>query len=179
MFITIAGDLGSGKSTVGNLLAKKLSYNFFSVGDLMGELAQEHGMSLLEFSKKAEESDEIDRLLDERQVEIGKNRDNIVFDSRLGWHFIPHSVKIYLTVDIDEATRRIFNDNRSDEKENTSFEATKEGIITRRESEKKRYKEYYGLDHTAHENFDLVIDTTTISPEEVVDKILDFLKRKS
>ena len=172
MFITISGELGSGKTTVGKLLASKLNYNFFSVGDLMGELASERGLSLLEFSKKAEESDEIDRLLDERQVKIGSEKDDVVFDSRLGWYFIPKSIKLYLKVDLDEAARRIYNDYRPDEKENKSLELTKNNIIRRRDSERKRYGEYYGIDHTDEDNFDIVIDTTNIKPSEIVDMII-------
>lgn len=176
MFITITGDLGSGKSSVGKVLSEKLGYKFFSVGNLMRELADEKGLSIHELSKLAEQSDEIDVLLDERQVALGKKYKDLIFDSRLGWHFIPDSVKIFLKVDIDEATRRIFNAKRDSEKENNSLETTKENIIKRRASEKKRYKEYYNLDHTKEENYDLVVDTTNISIDEVAKKILDYLK---
>lgn len=176
MFITITGDLGSGKSSVGKVLSEKLGYEFFSVGNLMRELADEKGLSIHELSKLAEQSDEIDILLDERQVALGKKYKDLIFDSRLGWHFIPDSVKIFLKVDIDEATRRIFNAKRDSEKENNSLEVTKDNIIKRRSSEKKRYKEYYNLDHTKEENYDLVVDTTNISIEEAAKKILDYLK---
>ena len=175
MFITIAGDLGSGKSSVGKLLSDKLGYKFFSVGTLMRELGTEKGMSIHEIQKAAEKSKEIDILLDERQVALGKKYSDLIFDSRLGWHFIPDSIKIFLRVDIDEAAKRIFNAKRDSEKENDSLEATKENIISRKASETKRYKEYYNLDYSLPENFDLVVDTTNISIEEAAKKILDYL----
>lgn len=178
MFITITGNLGSGKSSVGTVLAEKLNYKFFSVGTLMRELATEKGISIHEIQTQAEQSDEIDILLDARQVALGKKHKDLIFDSRLGWHFIPDSIKIFLKVDIDEATKRIFNANRDSEKENNSLEETKANIISRRASEIKRYKEYYDLDHTLEENYDLVVNTTNISIEEAAKQILNFIDEK-
>lgn len=176
MIISISGDLGSGKSTVGKKLAKKLETDFFSTGDFMGEIALERGVSLLELSEMAEKSDEIDKLLDKHQIQFGKEKETAVLDSRLGWYFIPHAIKIFLTVDPFEAAKRIFNDNREDEKENVDLEATKNNIIRRKESERLRYKKYYNLDYDNPDNFNLIIDTTNLSPEEVVNEIIYFMK---
>lgn len=173
MFITIAGDLGSGKTTIGKRLAKQLNYQFLSVGDFMGEIATERGLSLYELSKVAmNDNGEVDKILDEKQIEFGKNHNNIIFDSRLGWHFIPHSIKVYLHVDIDIGAKRIFNDKREDEKENTSLESTKEYIIKRRASERQRYKDYYGLDFDNPDNFNICINTSNLTIDEVEEKIL-------
>ena len=178
MFITITGDLGSGKTTIAKMIAKELGYQFLSVGDFMGEIAMEKGMSLLELSKEAEKSDEIDKILDAKQVEFGKTHDNIVFDSRLGWHFIPHSTKIYFQVSIDEGAKRVFDDKREDEKENTTLDATKENMIVRKESEKKRYLEYYGVTYDNPENYDFVLDTSNLTIEEVYEKTSSFIKKE-
>jgi CMP/dCMP kinase len=176
MFITIAGDLGSGKSSVGKLLAKQLNYRFLSVGDFMGELAKEQGLSLIELSQKAQEDEgKTDSLLDQKQIVFGKQNDNVVFDSRLGWHFIPHSLKIYLQVDLDIAAKRIYLDKREDEKENTSIEKTKEYMIKRKESERKRYKKYYNLDYDDPGHFDIIINTSNKNILEVAKKILEFI----
>ena len=49
-----------------------------------------------------------------------------------------------------------------------------EKINNRLLSERKRYKELYGIeDQTAHDNFDLVIDTSKIPVEEVSQKIIE------
>ena len=179
MIITIAGELGSGKSTTGKKLAEKLNFKFFSTGDLMGDIADSKGMSLLELSKLAEKSDEVDKLLDAKQVEFGKTQKNAIIDSRLGWYFIPQAIKIFLTVEPMEAARRIYQDNRSDEKENISLETTRENILIRKKSERKRYLEYYGLEYDKKENFDLIVDTTNINPDKVVEKILKFIEEKN
>jgi len=171
MIITITGNLGSGKSTVGKFLAKKFGYKHYSIGDFMSEIAEEKGLSLMQLSFEAEKSDWVDKHMDEKQIALGKEEDNFVIDSRLGWHFIPNSFKIFLKTNVDVAAKRIFNDHREDEKENVSLEATKTNIDRRVLSEKKRYKEYYGIE-VKNEHFDYVLDTTNISKKEVCKTVL-------
>ncbi len=173
MIITVAGQIGAGKSTCSKLLSARLGMKRFSVGNLMQSIAEEKGMDIMELSRQAENSGDIDRLLDARQVELGKNNDDIIFDSRLGWHFIPHSYKIYLKVGIDTAARRIFEEHRDRERYNKDIATTKRKIIERTESEKKRYMEYYGIDPDKDSNYDLVIDTTDKTPEKIVGIIID------
>ncbi len=176
MKITITGSLGSGKSTIAKILTNKLGVKRYSVGDFMGELAMERGMTLMELSFEAEKNPKIDRILDDKQINFGKKHDNFVLDSRLGWHFIPDSFKIFLKCDIDVAAKRVFNTNREDEKENTSLGVTKKNILRRMRSEKIRYRKYYGIDPYDENNFDLVVDTTSISPDEVIGKIMANIK---
>ena len=47
---------------------------------------------------------------------------------------------------------------------------------TREESEKQRYKEYYDLDPNDEKNYDLVVDSSHMTPEQVIEKIMEFLK---
>jgi len=178
MKITITGTLGSGKSTMSKMLAEKLGVKRFSVGDFMGELALEKGMSLLELSKLAEKDSDVDTILDNRQVAFGKTHSDFVLDSRLGWHFIPDSFKIWLKCDLNIAAVRIFNDKRLDEKENTSLEKTKQNMIRRVQSERKRYGEYYGVDPYNENQYDLVVDSSDIPPSRVLKKILSELKKR-
>lgn len=178
MKITIAGTPGSGKSTVAKELAKKLGFNHFSAGDFMRRIAEEKGISLLELSMQAEDSRDVDEKIDSWTEAIGEADENFVMDARLGFNFIPDSVKIFLDVAENEAAKRIFQDKRPEEKENTTQGETYENIKKRKESENKRYKKYYGIDYMDEDNYDLVIDTTGISVEDVIQKILDFLKNE-
>lgn len=175
MIITISGASGSGKSTVAKLLAKKLNYKHYSIGDFMREIAEKRGISLLELSKLAETDKSIDKELDQRQIDLGKTEDNFVIDARLGYHFIPNSKKIFLDADLKESAKRILADKGRKEK-NVNLQNTTENIQKRQASEQKRYKEYYNLDIYDKTNYDLIIDTTKLTPEQVVDKILEYIK---
>lgn len=160
------------------LLAKRLGLRHHSIGDLMGTIARRRVVSLMELSREAESDKSIDRELDETQKELGKKEDGFVIDSRLGFHFIPNSIKILLKTDEKVAAGRIFQDFREDEKENTTLEKTLENIRKRKRSEDLRYRKYYGLDCRDRKHYDFVLDATNLTVEETVDKILKFLKKK-
>jgi cytidylate kinase len=66
-------------------------------------------------------------------------------------------------------------DNRATESFG-SLEETEEKLRERKASERKRYKELYGVDCKDLSNYDLVVDTTFASPEEVACCIIDALK---
>lgn len=179
MIITISGTPGSGKSTVAEEIAKKLKLKHYSSGDLTRELAKKRGMSVLEFAKLEEKDENIDKEVDDVQIELGNTKDNFVIDSRLGYYFIPHSIKILLKCDPKEGAKRIFSDDKETRKghnENNSLKTTEAEIRKRVESEKKRFKTYYGLDCADEKDYDLVIDTTNIPAGKAVEKILAFVK---
>ncbi|MCX6704746.1 MAG: cytidylate kinase family protein [Candidatus Woesebacteria bacterium] len=174
--ITITGTLGSGKSSTADLVAKKLGFRRFSSGDFMRKIALEQGISLNELQTRAEKDNSIDFKIDDEVKKVGEMR-NIVIDSRLAFHWIPNSFRVYLDLPPEIAKERILNNlkenalRRQSEDSSTSEEIYQK-IISRLESEKKRYQELYGLDHTDKNNYDLVIDTNKNNLEQVVDIIV-------
>ena len=175
MRITISGATGSGKSTAAKMLAKKLGYTYYSIGGLMRDMAKEKGLSLIELTKMAELDRQIDNELDLRQKEIGK-KENVLMDSRLGFYFIPDSFKIFLDVDIKEAAKRIMGDRRQEESYKDINEAV--SLLKKRmKSESLRYKKYYNIKFPAKKDFDLIIDTTSKTPDKVVDEIISNLRK--
>ena len=89
-----------------------------------------------------------------------------------------NSIKVFLDVSDEEAAKRIFKEGRTDEKYNTNLQATLENIKNRRESEIKRYQDYYNLNYYDHNNYDLVVDTTGIPATEVAEKIITFIEER-
>ncbi len=182
--ITIAGTLGSGKSSTAKMLAKTLDYHHYSTGDFMREIANERGISLGDLSKIAENDQSIDKILDNYNLKIGKLK-NVILDSRLGFYFIPESFKIFLELNLEIASERILKDkniNPDRQTEATGDFNTKESIIKKIKerllSERKRYKELYNIeDQTSHDNFDLVINTEEIPLVDVVEKIIEEYKK--
>lgn len=182
MIITISGVPGSGKSTVAKLVAGKLGMRHYSAGDFMREAAAKRKISLLEISKLAEKDRSIDRELDDMTARIGKTDDDFVIDSRLAYHFIPNSFKVFLTVDEKEAAKRIFSDvrgkkaGRKVEKESVTLATTLAAVKKRRKSEELRYRKYYSLNPYDPGQYDLVIDTTKANPDIVVEQVLAAVK---
>lgn len=170
--VAISGRPGSGKSTVAKQVAERLDLRHVSAGDFMREMATERGVSVLELSRVAESADEIDHEIDARSRRLGESGASFVIDSRLAWHFIPHAFKVFLDVSLEVAARRIFGDDRSTETENVDLEATLESTMRRAESESLRYRRYYGVDYLDAANYDLVIDTSELTPQEVVARIV-------
>lgn len=183
MIITISGTAGSGKSTIAKILANKLKFKHHSTGDFMREMAKERNISLEDLGRIAEGDRSIDTALDKRQIELEKKEDNFVIDTRLGFHFIPSSFKIFLDAELKTRAQRIWRDIkvknlRKEERAETLREII-DGIRTREKSEKARYKKYYNLDPYDQKHYDLVLDTTNITAEEAADKIVEFVKEKS
>lgn len=166
ILIVISGMPGSGKSTIARYLASKFKLKHYSVGDFMRQIAKRRKISLLELSKEAEKSRNIDYELDKMTKKLRKKR-NFVMDSRIGWYFLPKSIKIFVKVDVKEAAKRIFNAKRAVEKENLSLKMTMENIKRRMKSERIRYKTYYGIDINDLGNYDAVIDTSNLSISEM------------
>lgn len=181
MILTIAGNPGSGKSTVAKRLAQTLNFQRYSVGDLLGQMALERGITINELMHAAETDPQIDKDADAFQTKLADHTDNFVIDSRLGFHFIPQSFKVFLKVDPAVGAQRIFNEpgGRPDEPKTATVALLQQQIAERVESEKKRYAGYYGLaDYTDPKHFDLVVDTTRQTIEEVVKEILNTIPKR-
>lgn len=179
--ITITGTLGSGKSSTADLVAQKLGFKRFSSGDFMRKIALEMGVSLNELSIKAQTDKTIDEKID-KEVRKAGEMDKVVIDSRLAFHWIPTSFKVYLDLPPEIAKERILhnlkeNKLRQQSEDSSTSQEIYEKIISRLESEKKRYRELYGIDHTDKSNYDLVIDTNKNNLEEVVEIILSEYKK--
>lgn len=178
MRIAISGKAGSGKSTVAKLLAEKLRLKHYSIGDLMRATAAEKGISLLELNALAEKDKSIDFELDGKLKELGRAKDNFVVDGRLTAFFIPNAeARILLDADDEVRAKRILKDKVRSET-GTSLRETMASIKEREKSERVRYKKYYGVDYTGKKLYNLVLDTTKLTPDQVVRKIISFVKTK-
>ena len=180
--ISLGGELASGKGTVSKILMEELNFGIYKNGDYFRKLGKEMGMDVTTFNIYVKEHPEIDKKIEYSATEYAKDHDNFIIDARLGWYAVPESFKVYLKVNIDEATKRALNDmNRKDSENFTSFEEQKADMLKRYKLENERYFNLYGVRKEDESNYDLVIDTTTLTPNQVADKIkeeyLKWLKR--
>lgn len=179
--ITIAGRPGSGKSTTSKAVAAQLGYEHFSSGDLMRAIGKEHGLDIFQTNLAAEQRQEFDHMVDQRLRDIGTNQDNVVIDSRLAWHWIPASFKVFLNLDLEIAAKRIIANTDAARLRHEDVPANPHeyaAILQKRlESEARRYQKLYRANPYDVGNYDLVLDTNTNSIDEVVAQIVSAYRK--
>lgn len=176
--ISITGDLASGQSTVAKMLSEDLDYYLYRNGAYFRQLAIEKGMSVTEFGEYVEKHPEIDMQIEKSAKEYAENHDNIVIDAKLGWYAVPESFKVYLKVDIDIAAKRAFADPNRKRSENLpTVEAQKEDMIRRTKNDLARYYNLYNVRRDDMSNYDFIVDTSNLTPEEVLNKIKEEYKK--
>jgi predicted cytidylate kinase len=171
--ITISGTPGSGKTTVTKLLGKKLGLKCIYSGEIFRESATKHDMNLEDFGRFCEENEKIDKELDDRQLGYLKKKDIIVEGRIAGWLAHLNNIsafKVLLNADISTRTKRIINREGGDSKKR------KQEITERERSEATRYKKYYNIALKDVSIYDVIIDTSDKSPEEIVNIIVRKIK---
>ena len=173
MIITITGKPCSGKGTVSKYICNNYEFEYVCTGDMIRNFAKQLGYSDLVEFQKSKDIKNVDKLVDGETARIGKERsnENILIDSRLAWHFVPKSFKVFVDVDIDVASHRLIEAKRENE-HFTSIKDAKQSLIDRWNVENTRYKKIYGVDNTNLSQYDLVISSNDKTPEELGEIIM-------
>ncbi len=176
MILTISGLHGTGKSTIGNLIAENLGIQYYSTGHAFRDLAQEMNMTLEEFTEYVEKNPEIDEKLDEKIIKIAQ-KGNIIIDSQLSGYILNSiaDFKILLLCPLEIRVKRMA------ERDNTPYEEKLKETKLREESELERFKRLYDIELSDQEvikkTYDLIINTENLTVEEILDKILSTLEK--
>ena len=176
MHITITGKLGSGKSTVAKKLVELYGFEIFSTGAILRAAAAERGMDVLELNKelsaKLDSDRSMDDLIDNTTIRVASERkdDKLIFDSRMAWHFVPDSFKVFVTVDPRVAAERVMKDPRPGEPAEDIDELCAE-LVERSKVEQSRFQTLYGVDYYDYNNYNLVVDSSHRTPDEIVSLI--------
>jgi len=185
MHITITGRLGSGKSTICKILSEAHGFLLYSTGAIQREIAQQHKISTLEMNNLMASDLSFDYALDDavNKISVDRASETIIFDSRMAWHFAVNSFKVFVTVDPLVAAQRVMRDPRGEVEAYADLEDAKTKLTERAKLENERFIEIYGVDYFDYSNYDLIIDSTNATPEELVDlvyyKFVEFSKKKS
>ena len=174
MRITISGPPGSGKTTACTRLAEELGLQAVVFGKLFRQLAAERGISLVELGDLAEKDPSIDADIDARIVETARGNPDIILESRLSAYMLARNgipaLKIYLDASPEVRMTRIGG------REDKDLAKAVEETTQRQESEAKRYKMYYDIDINDLSVYDLIINTDDLTPDEVLERILDAVR---
>ena len=168
--IALSGDIGGGKSSVATALQQLLGYDVIGTGAIQRTIAQKRGVTTLELNKISQTDRSIDDEIDTFVINLGKTGDKLIIDSRLAWHFIPKAFKVFLSVDPLLGAERVFSASRSDE-DNPSLQKTLENNARRQAFEDERFQKLYDVKFREPGNYDLVVDTSHDSPEQIAAQI--------
>ena len=154
------------------MLSKRLGYPM--VNFTFRQMAEERGVDFWTFCRMAENDYDIDRELDRRQVEMAMKEENCILASRLAvWMLKEADLKVYLTATPETRARRIFN------REGGSYEERYQETVRRDNNDTRRYMAIYGIDNSRPEEVaDLLIATDDKTPEEIVEIIVENIRKK-
>jgi len=175
--IAICGPSGAGKGTLGKFVANYLDINYYSAGDFFRNLAKEKGLTVEQLSEQADK--ETDLEVDRRTLEKGLNEDCVIESRIAAWALGDYAdIKIYITADLEERSKRVMEDleHRENEEGAKNLEKIKETIRKRDKDNEQRYKKYYGINMNNTSIFDIVIDNTDMGikeQEKLVKKALE------
>ncbi len=177
VLITVGGPPGSGTSTVCKLLSERTGYKYVYAGEIFRNLAHERNLSLLEFGRSCEDDPEIDRALDERMLELARSGENMILEGRMTGPLCKMenivSLKVFIFAEKEVRARRLM------ERDGGVLKEVIENMEDRESSECKRYEDYYGVDPEDHTHYDIVLDSSKLTPEEVVELIFGRLEGRS
>lgn len=183
MFITITGELGSGKTTIAKILNQEYGFEFYSTGSIQREIAKEKGITTLELNQQMSNdvNNIYDKMIDDKTIEISRKnmQKNIVFDSRMAWHFVEKSFKVYVTVDSYMAANRVTMADRGAEERYHSIEEAAKSLQKRKRLEDSRFAEIYSVNTTDFANYNLIIDSTSILPNELAEFVFEKAKSQN
>jgi len=176
MIITISGLHGTGKSTIGKLIAEKLGIQYYSTGQAFRDLAQEMNLTLEDFTKYVEKNPKIDEKLDDKIEKIAQ-KGNVIIDSQLSGYILKTvaDFKILLICPLETRVKRMA------ERDNSNYEKKLKETKLREKSELERFKSLYNIDLSDYDDlnkiYDLIINTENLTIEDIVEKILMQIKK--
>lgn len=175
--ITLSGSVGSGKSTIGNLLSIELNTDFVSVGNLSRKKALLMGMDIDQFQSYLKKHPQLDKEMDQYLVEEIMKMESFILDYRLGFHFIKNSFNVLLKVSSELALKRISSRLGTNEfYDGLTFEEKIVKMTGRNINMQTRFLELYGVDFLNEKNYNLVLETDVFEPKEIVSKIINELR---
>ena len=173
--ITVGGPPGSGTSTLCNLLRSELDLRYIYAGQIFRDKARDMGMTLADFGKLCESDPSYDIALDEDMIEIAREGDVILEGRMIGplcKRANIRSIRIYI-----DADRRIRAD-RLMVRDGGDIDTVISEMKIREESEARRYISYYDIDPRDKKWYDIVIDSSHMTPEEELDLIMDRIGKR-
>ena len=178
--IAISGKPLSGSSTIARKLAKRLGLRTFSAGNIYKSLAKAEerkkateSVNLFLSSEKGS-SKSLHEMIDEMQENEAK-KGNVVIEAKLGIHFSGKYADLKIWIEASDKKRA----ERLAKREGYSYKEAMDIIRNRDAIERSSFRKIYGIDIWGQKKeADLVIDSSDMTPNEIVDVIISALKEE-
>ncbi|MCX6772354.1 MAG: cytidylate kinase family protein [Candidatus Micrarchaeota archaeon] len=158
MIICISGLSGSGKNSVGKLVADKLRLRL--IDPTFKTIAAKQKMSLLDFHKKAEHEHSIDKKFDDALIASTKGGNCVVCTWLGPWMIKNADIRVWLYAPSAARATRVAK------RDGMAVDEASRHIAERDESNRLRYLDIYTIDIYDHSGFDLVINSEIYKPEQ-------------
>ena len=180
--IVISGPPAVGKTTVAKGLAEEFQLQYLSGGDVLKEMASEHGFDSkgddwwdtkegMEFLTQREQNYEFDKKLDEKLSALFNQGGMVITSYTLPW-LIKDGIRIWLEGSHESSTDRMKSrDNMSSE---DAYKITKERFDKNKALYKKLYDFDFGEDKSV---FDLIINTDNLTAQQVIDVTTETVRK--
>lgn len=166
--VTISGRICTGKTTLFWGLQEKLGWPTFSASQFFRDYARTHKVSL---EKAEEQSEQLTKEVDYRTRDMLKGEGNLIAE---GWMVgvmadeIPGVLCVLLTC--ADAVRI----KRFAERDNISLKEAEERVRQREENLFDALEEiYHRRDFVDPKNYNFVVDTSKLAPEQLITQVLD------
>ncbi|HLI05901.1 MAG TPA: cytidylate kinase family protein [Ktedonobacteraceae bacterium] len=170
--ITISGEVATGKSSLADAVIALLpGWKRVNTGQRFRDFSAARGMSIQQVSILP---DEVHKAFDNSQRELLKEESNIVVEGRLsGWlaHGLDDVLKVYCYAPLDVRAERYMRREHVDQARAVA------DIEYRDSRDVEKFKRIYGVDdYRAPEFYDLLVDTSKHTPEELAQQVVKALQ---
>lgn len=168
--ITITGAAATGTSTVSHTLFERLGHpwRLVSAGRLMRQQAKKLGLATIEeFVTYCQEqpNQDHDRKCDGKIADFGR-QNQVITEARLGHVFVPQAFHVLLECPIDIRAQR-----RQAQLTGKSFDQVVDLLSRRDDADQARFDSLYPGSTWPASDFDLVINTASLLPGQIVNEI--------
>jgi len=172
MTMAISGLVGSGKTTAGKIIARRLGYQLISPS--FKDIARTNGMSLSSFQKMAEtDKGAIDKKFD-AYIRKELKKQNSVVSTWLGPWLADGNRVLRIWLFASEFVRA----KRAAKRDDVSYTTALRRLRHREKSNRQRYMKYYNIDIDNLDIFDICINSEKYRPSQIANIALSLMNTK-